>query len=291
MKLTLTGYSTALYATWYFIEELGLLFDAGDGLMASLLSKARKIEHAFISHPDRDHLAGLLQFNALNARPGFPIIYYPADSASFPNLATFTKNFDPQVSGTVWTPITQASSISIRKDMYIETIRNGHVRAAEGVTKSLSYKLFQTKEKLRPEYASLSGEEIKNLIMERGKENMIMQVKTNLLSYSGDTPVEDPLRYDHSQILIHEATFLGDDADDVESHGNKHSTLEEVMEMVSGIHIEKLVLGHFSSRYSAERIDNAIRTLCDKYAINVPVYRILPGLVARDILSERPING
>ena len=54
MKLTITGYSTALFSTWYFIEELGLLFEADDGVTASLLQKARKIEHVFISHADRD---------------------------------------------------------------------------------------------------------------------------------------------------------------------------------------------------------------------------------------------
>ncbi|WP_315814720.1 hypothetical protein [Paraflavitalea speifideaquila] len=42
MQFTITGYSTALFSTWYFIEELGLLFDAGDGVSAGLLQKAGK---------------------------------------------------------------------------------------------------------------------------------------------------------------------------------------------------------------------------------------------------------
>lgn len=39
MPLTITGYSTGLFATWYFIEELGILFDAGDGVSAGLTQK------------------------------------------------------------------------------------------------------------------------------------------------------------------------------------------------------------------------------------------------------------
>ena len=89
MKLTITGFSTALFSTWYFIEELGLLFDCGDGASSGLLQKARKVKHAFISHADRDHLTGLLQFNQLNARQGFPKIYFPRDSGSFPFLKEF----------------------------------------------------------------------------------------------------------------------------------------------------------------------------------------------------------
>ena len=58
MKLTISGYSTALFSTWYFVEELGLLFDAGDGIITQLLQKSRKIKYVFISHGDRDHLTG-----------------------------------------------------------------------------------------------------------------------------------------------------------------------------------------------------------------------------------------
>src|SRR5438270_13694195 len=96
-RLTITAYSTALFSTWYFLEEWGLLLDAGDGLTSTLLQKSRKIAHVFISHADRDHLTGLLQLNQLNAREGFPRIYFPAHSASFPALEAFSKAFDDQV--------------------------------------------------------------------------------------------------------------------------------------------------------------------------------------------------
>lgn len=100
MKLTISGYSTALFFTWYFIEELGLLFDAGDGVATGLLQKSKKIKHAFISHADRDHIMGLLQLNQLNARDGFPVIHYPKDCGSFPALKDFSKKFDSHVDGT-----------------------------------------------------------------------------------------------------------------------------------------------------------------------------------------------
>ncbi|HLP21950.1 MAG TPA: hypothetical protein VK174_16670, partial [Chitinophagales bacterium] len=145
MKLTITGYSTALFSTWYFIEELGLLFDAGDGITASLLQKARKINHAFISHADRDHLTGLLQFNQLNARPDAPKIYYPSNSGSFPAMAEFAKKFDPHVSGTLWQGINGEEHIGIKEGHYVQAMRNNHVKAAPDVFKSLSYKVYQLK--------------------------------------------------------------------------------------------------------------------------------------------------
>ncbi len=57
-RLTITAYSTALFSTWYFIEEWGLLFDAGEGLISALLQKSRKVDHVFISHADREHITG-----------------------------------------------------------------------------------------------------------------------------------------------------------------------------------------------------------------------------------------
>lgn len=63
MQLTITGYSTALFASWFFIDEMTLLFDAGDGVASGITQKSRKVKNIFISHADRNHLVGLLAFN------------------------------------------------------------------------------------------------------------------------------------------------------------------------------------------------------------------------------------
>ena len=291
MQLTITGYSTALFSTWYFIEEWGILFDAGEGLISSLLQKSRKIDQVFISHADRDHLTGLLQFNQLNARPGFPVIHYPKDSGSFRALEKFSKEFDPQVARTVWTPVTEGDEIFIAKDLLVKPIRNSHVPVDRHIIKSLGYQVIQTRKKVRPEFAHLSGEQLRQLAEQQGRESFSMEVRTNLLAYSGDTPVEDGDKWDNTGILIHEATFLGNGEDiKVRDYGNKHSTLEEVMEMVSTIHIEQLILGHFSSRYSLDEIVRAVKDQCWKHGINIPVRLVLPGETIFDLLSKDPVN-
>lgn len=292
MKLTISGYSTALFSTWYFIEELGLLFDAGDGLVSTLMQKSRKINNVFISHADRDHLTGLLQFNQLNARKDAPVIFYPKDSGSFPALEDFAKKFDPHVAGTLWKPMAAGDVVAIKNDIQVESLANGHVVTKAGLTKSLSYKVVQTKRKLKPELRHLSGEEIRALTDSNGKDSVSTEERTTILGYSGDTPVEDLSRWQSCSILIHEATFLGGKEESpIQTHGNLHSRLEEVIAMVSGSNIEKLILGHFSSRYSAEQIDRSIRELCEKYALKTSVWRVLPGEAEKDMLSQKPLNG
>lgn len=291
MRLTISGYSTALFSTWYLIEELGLLFDCGDGLTSSMLQKSRKIDYVFISHADRDHLTGLLQFLQLNARKDLPIIYYPKDCGSFPALKNFSEKFDPHVVGAQWEPIIDGEKIWIKKDIYVKAIKNNHVTGNEQQYKSLGYKVVQVKSKLKPAYVNLTPTEIKNILATEEKSKTHDEIETILISYSGDTPCENFEHWNNSNILIHEATFLSTEEDrNIQTHGNKHSRLEDVIKSAAEIDLKYLILGHFSSRYSDEQIDKAIIEYCNKYHLSIPVYRILPGEAVKDILNTTKIN-
>ena len=291
MNFKITAYSTALFSTWINIEELNLLIDAGDGVAAGLLQKSRKIKHVFITHPDRDHLGGLIQFNQLNSRDGFPKIYYPKNSGSFPAMQNFQIKFDPHVTGSEWKGIEDQERIAINKHFEIQAIRNEHIKAPIGVHKSLSYKLFEVKKKLKPAFQSMTGNEIKAVVDANGRDFISTEVKTNWISFSGDTPVDNYEKWDQSKILIHESTFLKNEGDtQIDAHGNKHSYIDEVFKMVSEIKVEQLILNHFSSRYSNEAIHTSILKMCREYNIKIPVYAIFPGEIKRDILKSEPIN-
>jgi len=287
MQLTITAFSTALFSTWYFIEELGILFDAGDGVSAHLLQKARKVKHAFISHADRDHISGLIQFNQLNARPGFPKIYYPKDSGSFPFLANFTAKFDPHVSGSEWLPIGFEERIFLKKNLLVRSFRNEHIPVPPNVVKSMGFHLEKSKRKLKPEFHGLTGKAIAQLRQTKGDDFITDEITENILSYSGDSPVTQDGRFENTNILIHEATFLRIDESVIDhERANKHSTLEGVLQMVKDTNVQQLILGHFSTRYSIEEIDSEIRRLVDYFGIRIPVYRIPPGVCVRNVLGS-----
>jgi ribonuclease Z len=65
--------------------------------------------------------------------------------------------------------------------------------------------------------------------------------------------------------------------------------LEEVMQMVSQTEVGKLVLGHFSSRYSEEEIHKAIATFATQFGVKIPIYALLPSLCRKDILNTAPL--
>jgi ribonuclease Z len=62
-----------------------------------------------------------------------------------------------------------------------------------------------------------------------------------------------------------------------------------MIKSASEIMLGSLILGHFSSRYSDEQIDSSILVCCEKYGLNIPVYRILPGQGVKNILNTDPI--
>ena len=280
-SISITAYSTALFSTWIFVEQYSILFDCGDGVVSSLLQKSRKIKHVFITHPDRDHVTGLVQFNQLNGRNGLTI-HYPKDSGSFPALADFTAKFDPHTSGTAWNPISEGDSISLRADLQIRAIRNRHVPADRSVIKSLSFIVQNEKRKLRSEFTGSPGQRIAELRKEIGDDKLFETTTDIELIYSGDTPIENDGRYANTRVLIHEATFLtrGEIEPDNPKR-NKHSSLDAVMEMAADSNIQNLILSHFSSRYSNEEINEAIAKEKLRCGIDVPVFVIYPGQVSR----------
>jgi ribonuclease Z len=162
--------------------------------------------------------------------------------------------------------------------------------AEDHLHKSFGYKLVQSRRKIKPEYMNLSGMEIKHLRETMGDDLITMELIDIILAYSGDTPVENASQWDGAQVLIHEATFIeADKKHPVEQHGNRHSTLEGVIEMVSKINIGTLILGHFSSRYDSDFIKNSIIDLCKHYKLKCPVHAVLPGRIHSNILSTEAL--
>lgn len=274
------GYSTALFATWYFVEQFGILLDCGDGVCAGLMQKARKIKHIFVSHADRDHVAGLLQFVQLNGREGLTI-HFPRDCGSFPALADFSRRFDPHVAGTKWSPMTADCEIRLRDNLVVKAIENRHVPTVGAQVKSLSFVIQSVSQKLRPEFQGLPGSEIAVVRQQRGQDAITTESRSTELIYSGDTPIETDGRYSNAKLLIHEATFLTRaEINPDNPKRNKHSSLDAVMEMVADSNLQAVILGHFSNRYSHEQIDEAIRKEVARCGVHIPIQQILPGTIA-----------
>ena len=292
--LTLTGFSTALFSTWYFVDELALLLDCGDGACAGLLQKSRKVKTIAISHADRDHLAGLPQFLQVNVRdPGLPIVLYPRDCGSFPALETFLHRFDrfhlEAGQGNRWEPIAPDEEVELGKACSrLQPLGNRHITSESGEVKSLSYRVLREHHRLRGAYQGRPAAEIAAARASLGDEAVIEFDTETSLIYSADTPIESAEFWGPTRILIHEATFLH--AEDAESRGQelRHSALDQVIPMATELKPEALVLGHFSTRYSRREIQEAIEREGRRCRPEFPIYAVFPGQVTRGVLDAEP---
>lgn len=287
--LKIAAHSTARYATWYFIDELKLLFDAGDGVAAHLGGKCQKVQHIFISHADRDHIGGLLQLYQLAARPSAPpTIYYPKDSGSFPALRDFLQRFDPHLPPCNWVAVEAGMRIGIGRDLLVEVQENAHIAVASGgnagLVKSLDFSVVEVRRKLKEEFKGLPGAEIGRLRSERGEAHISEQVERRLLGYSGDSPALDHERWRGTELLVHEATFI---APDEGTRG--HSELGQVIKAAAELGLRHLALTHFSSRYSAEHIAAAIAREAEGAGAKFPIHALLPGQTVTDLLATSPV--
>ena len=290
MKLEISGHSTAMYSTFWFIEPLGILFDCGDGAASFLGQRGRKVKHVICSHPDRDHLGGLFQFLQLNCHKGGPTVFYPKDSGSFPAIENFLNKFDSHISDHVnWRGLADGDRIELKPNYFLECYANRHVphpEGSSGVDKSLSYSLIAERKKLKPELLGLSGPEIGALREEKGDDHIRNTVVETIMTYSGDTPLEPAEFWRNPKVLIHEATFLCRETAASRGQDVRHSVLDDVIEMATKIEsLQQLVLGHFSCRYGKEEIADAITHSIAKHGLKIPVAWVAPGESSRKLVS------
>jgi ribonuclease Z len=265
-----------------------LLLDAGDGVSAGLLAKARKIDTVAVTHPDRDHLTGLFQLLQLNARAGLPRIAYPKDSGSFPAIEQFCQAFDPHVNAATWLPVAPGVDVPMSGGLALRVVPSSHIDRP-GQVKSVGYQVVRRVRMLKPEYHGRTQPEMATLSAELGPDSLTEIHEQIELSYSGDTGVGSPEPWLGSRLLIHESTFLRhEDAGEREDR-NQHSVLPDVVRMANDAQIRGLILSHFSSRYRPDEVLEAVRAECEATSPLFPVYVIPPGAIVRDLLAQSPV--
>lgn len=280
--MKIAAYSTALYSTWIFVEELRLLFDAGDGVAAALGGKGRKAKVVALSHSDRDHVTGLLQLQQLHARHNGLRVLFPADSRGIPLLADFCRRFDPWAGPYVnWERVLPDERVGLEGDLVLVPVQNTHV-PGKGV-RSLGYRVVRRVRKLRAEFAGTPGEVLATM----DRETTTEEIERPLLAFSGDTGPMDPVVWAGLPILLHEATFLRQaDIERGPDRTQLHSCLDEVLDLARAAAPDRLVLTHLSPRYAEEEAREAIAHGAREMRLPFPIWLVPPGRLVPDVFAE-----
>lgn len=284
MNLTITGHSTALFSTWIFIEEMRLLFDAGDGVMAGLMHKAGKVRHIAMSHADRDHVYGLMQLNHHTANRGLQELFYPAESGFFKGMRDACYRFDREtIDAYPWTPVRLGDELDLTPDLGLKVVHSSHIPIPD---KSLGYVVMRKFRKLKAEFQQLPQSELEKIGREKGSDFLTEARTEPLVGFSGDTGVCPAEQWQGCKLLIHEATFLKEEEIELEREGYEHSLLPDVLRMAQEANVDRLLLIHFSSRYKFAEIEAEIRSVAQELGIDFPIHALPPGRTVHNALSH-----
>ncbi|MCE9606934.1 MAG: metal-dependent hydrolase [Planctomycetia bacterium] len=245
--LTIEGWSRAAVQTYWRIPELKLGFDLGAhpwGFMGT--------ETWFVSHTHLDHIASLPAYVArrrmMKMEP--PKIYLPEHAVE--TVDKILKLFTRLDRGRM-----PCELIGVKPGDEIELSREHVVSVWETVhtVPSVGYVVWERRKKLKPEYLTLSGEQIRDL-RQSGVE-ISEERRMPLVAYVGDSAPAGldncPAAYE-AQILITEMTFVAPGHRKEKIHKFGHMHLDDILARRDRFRNELIIAGHLSTRYNSTQV-------------------------------------
>jgi ribonuclease Z len=151
-------------------------------------------------------------------------------------------------------PIVPGDEIEISRELVVTTSPTRHT------IPSIGFVVWERRRKLKAEFSSLSGPQIRDLRLS-GTE-VTHEMRLPVLAYLGDSAPEGldvcPAMYE-AQVLIAEMTFVAPShkKDKIHKHGHMH--LDDFVERRERFQNEVIIAGHFSTRYHDRQIENFVR--------------------------------
>lgn len=267
------GYSKALYSTWLFYKPDRLLIDCGEGAATAMGNGSYAIERVLLTHGHIDHISGLPSL--LWARAAGmgdaekPLeIFYPAGDVFVQDMLAYIERTRARLPFEVRFHELEAGDRIELADgkRRIETFATRHIPGRP----TLGYKIVEARRRLKPEFASLSQDEIRNLATtHHGSGRALSEdYEAIVAAFGGDGVALDTDVVRGAELLWHEATLL----DAKERKNQLHATLDEAVGVAVEANVKNLVLYHVSGRYRSAHIAQAIRDSVCRHAVGFPVW-------------------
>ena len=254
--ITISGYSKSAFRTGYIVKPFNIHLDAG-------LPSPYPPSLILLSHGHFDHIASL--YSILDQNNNCPVmlpdnlIDNTTDMLlSFKKLNSCHKTHTSGMEFK-WNPISDTKfNIKIKgKQFEIDTFNLDH-----RVT-SIGFGISMLTKKLKEEYTCLESKEI----VELKKTTNIFEIKKQgcilFISDTGKKPLKY-LPFNDYQIVIIECTFF-DDEHYMEAIERKHLHWKDLEPYIKNNPNTKFCLGHFSTRYKDEYIQEKYTELKELY--------------------------
>lgn len=278
----LQGFSTGLYSTWFYLASEQLLIDCGEGAATALGERGFVVRRVLLTHGHIDHSAGLPELIWSRAHgdenPQPLEIFHPRGDAYVARMRAFLEVTDDDLPFPLrWTPLDAGAKVPLPDtNRFVETFATQHMKSL-----TLGYKLIEAR---RREYSQAPSS---NRAAE-GAASSETDIVTRCV-FGGDGTPLGPDDARGAALLIHEATYLEAD----KRGAQKHSTLDEAVEVAVAAGAHSLLLIHLLARHSRDQIKCAIAASRARHGADFPIWfmqrdRFCNGAEERDSL---PIGG
>lgn len=251
--LTIEGYSRAAVQTYWRFPELSFGFDLGAQPWSFMGT-----ENWFVTHGHLDHIVALPVYVArrrmMKMTP--PVIYLPAETVDPVQkmLHQFTR-LDRGRLPCDLRAVNPGDEIELSRELVVTAVATKHT------VPSLGYIVWDRRRKLKPEYQSLSGDQIRDLRL--AGTDVTEELRRPHIAYLGDSAPpgldDNPAMYE-AEILICELTFVAPDHRKEHIHKFGHMHLDDLVERRDRFKNELIIAGHLSTRYHP----NAVREMVQK---------------------------
>ena len=249
--LTIEGYSRSAVQTYWRIPETKIGFDLGAQPWSFMGTSTW-----FISHGHLDHIAALPLYIARRRMMKMdpPTIYLPQETLD--PVQKILEQFTRLDRGRMPCELKIArpgDEIEISRELVVT------VSATKHSVPSLGFVVWDRRRKLKTEYQSLSGPQIRDLRL-AGTE-VTEEIRVPQLAYLGDSAPAGldatPSMYE-AKVLIMEMTFVAaaHRREKVRKFGHIH--LDDVIERRDKFQNELIIAAHFSTRYHSKRVHDIV---------------------------------
>lgn len=263
---TIEGEAVSGVASALALVELGICLDIGACTKAAL-----KCDTVLITHGHIDHLGAIVQHANIRSMMGGKKTRYIVPSHLIAPINALFRAWEMLQQGETpnyeLIPLDPCQSFDIGRNLSVRPFVTSHRIPSQG------YMIVETKQKLLPELEGRSSEEIGIL----RKQGVVVTQKAEMvrLAYTGDTRAEVlgiVPGLQTCEILIIEATFLGDEHDAEFAQKRGHTHLSEIERHLDQHQNKALVLCHFSARYEDATILEEVNRVAAKTAFPVHAF-------------------
>jgi ribonuclease Z len=245
--LTIEGYSRAAVQSYWRIAELKLGFDLGAQPWNFMGTPTW-----FVTHAHLDHLAALPVYVARRRmmRMEPPTIYLPESVVDdVRKLLLVFQRLDRGRMICELKGLKAGEEVALSREHVVTTFATTHT------VPSLGYVVWERRNKLKPEYAGLTGDQIRDLRL--SGVAVTAEMRSPVVAYTGDTSPAGldacPAAFE-AKVLITEMSFIRPNHRREKIHKFGHMHLDDFIERAERFRNELIVCAHYSTRYHPDEV-------------------------------------